>query len=44
LILTVPETSTELSGIKVFIAAMNDAAFEHAYVKVQPSSTSWSFQ
>jgi histidyl-tRNA synthetase len=35
LILTVPETSTEPSGIKVFIAVMDDAAFEYAYAKVQ---------
>ena len=35
LVLTIPETSTESSGIKVFIAAMDDAAFQYAYEKVQ---------
>lgn len=35
LILAIPETSTEASNIKVFIAAMNEAAFDYAYGKVQ---------
>lgn len=35
LVLATPDTSTESSAVKVFIAAMDDAAFQYAYGKVQ---------
>jgi histidyl-tRNA synthetase len=35
LVLALPETSREFSGLKVFIVAMNDQAFDYAFDKVQ---------
>jgi histidyl-tRNA synthetase len=35
LVLAIPETSAEPSGLKVFIVSMSDAAFEFSCVRVQ---------